>query len=379
MAFAQNQLSSITIPNSVITIGDMAFAKNSLVSITIPNSVTAIGNGAFGMNQLTSVAIPDNVTTIGMGAFGMNQLSMVNIPNFKIRIDEGAFTGNPLTSLTIGENTTTFVNKENFILSEDEEQLITYAGSDKDIIIPTGVSYIMDNAFLMNQLTSVEIPDSVTTIGAGAFMGNNNILNNPIIASFYNAISEEDEEVIKILNFIAYFGNQLTTITIPSSVIVIGEGAFMGNQLSTVTIPNSVTMIGVTAFMGNQLTTITIPNSVTTITGGAFMGNQLTTVTIPNSVTTIEGGAFMGNRLASISIPNSVRKIESIAFFSNPITRITIGSNVTLEDGAIENWFDSQYNLATGRYFTATEGRGFGKAAGTYTRASQNSNRWVRQ
>ena len=83
--FFSKGLTSVTIPNSVTTIGQGAFLNNQLTSVTIPNSVTTIGDYAFGLNQLTSVIIGSGVTTIGDYAFGY---------------------GNPLTSITIGANVT---------------------------------------------------------------------------------------------------------------------------------------------------------------------------------------------------------------------------------------------------------------------------------
>jgi hypothetical protein len=64
-----SSLTSITIPNSVTSIGDYAFAYCSLTSVTIPNSVTSIGNNAFAYCSLTSVTIPNSVTSIGDYAF----------------------------------------------------------------------------------------------------------------------------------------------------------------------------------------------------------------------------------------------------------------------------------------------------------------------
>ena len=93
-------------------------------------------------------------------------------------------------------------------------------------------------------------------------------------------------------------------------VVGIGEEAFYGNQLTEVTIPSSVTSIGDGAFADNQLTSLTILNGVESIGDYAFSGNQLTEVTIPNSVTSIGDYAFSGNREMIItnnsSIENSV-------------------------------------------------------------------------
>jgi hypothetical protein len=78
-AFEDNELTSVTIPNSVTSIGSSAFEDSELTSVTIPNSVTYIGSNAFYDNELTSVTIPNSVTSIGGGAFSSNRITSVVI------------------------------------------------------------------------------------------------------------------------------------------------------------------------------------------------------------------------------------------------------------------------------------------------------------
>ena len=89
---------SVTIGDSVTTIGDYAFSNTSLDSVTIGNSVTSIGEGAFGNNDLTSVIIPDSVTTIGRLAFQFNDLTSMTIPDSVTSIGQNVFNNNALTS-----------------------------------------------------------------------------------------------------------------------------------------------------------------------------------------------------------------------------------------------------------------------------------------
>ena len=247
-AFNDNQLTSVTIPNSVTSIGEGAFANNYLASATIGNSVTSIDDYAFAGNLLISATIPDSVTTIGYSAFSSNQLTSVALGDGVTTIGVAAFAYNRLTSVTIGDSVTS----------------------------------IGDYAFEGNQLTSVTIADSVTTIGDGAF--NNNQLTSVTIGDSVTSIGDY-----------AFEGNQLTSVTIPDSVTTIDDFAFGQNSLTSVTIGDSVTSIGDGAFQSNQLTSATIPNSVTTIGHLAFYNNQLTSVTIGNSVTSIGNYAFDNN------------------------------------------------------------------------------------
>ena len=85
-------LTSVTIPNSVTSIGEFAFRKNRLTSVTIPNSVTSIGRSAFNNNPLTSVTIPNSVTSIRSGAFTNTKLVEVKVPQ-NCDVEDFAFTG----------------------------------------------------------------------------------------------------------------------------------------------------------------------------------------------------------------------------------------------------------------------------------------------
>ena len=80
-AFDSSSLTSVTIPNSVLSIGDFGFAGNLLTRVTIPNSVTSIGDYAFNSNHLSRVTMPNSVTSIGYAAFSSNRLTRVTIPN----------------------------------------------------------------------------------------------------------------------------------------------------------------------------------------------------------------------------------------------------------------------------------------------------------
>lgn len=103
-AFEENNLTSVTIPDSVTNIEDYAFSFNNLTSVTIPNSVTHIGSAVFSCNKLTSVIIPDSVTEISPFAFTNNDLTSVTIPDSVTSIGDCAFQNNKLTSVHIGNS-----------------------------------------------------------------------------------------------------------------------------------------------------------------------------------------------------------------------------------------------------------------------------------
>ena len=269
----------------VTSIGNYAFSGCSgLTNITIPDSVTSIGNGAFyGCTGLTSVTIGNSVTSIGIYAFyGCSGLTSMILP----------FVGASKTA------------------SDRYDQVFGYifgyttTGSSSSSV--SGATY----QYYGGKYYYYYIPSSLksVTITGGEIPS----------CAFYNC-------------------SGLTSVAIPDGVTSIGGEAFKNcSGLTSITIPDSVTSIGVAAFRNcSGLTSITIPDSETSIGGSAFEDcSGLTSIIIPNSVTSIGNFAFWNcSGLTTVFYAGTEEqwKAVSIGFNNSSLTNATI---VYSSDGA---------------------------------------------
>ena len=209
------------------------------------------------------------------------------------------------------------------------------------------------NSDSIKEINYIVIPDSVTSIGEGAFMGCTSLEEITI-----------PDSVTSIEDWALKNCTSLKVITIPDSVTSIDEGAFMGcYSLKEITIPDSVTSIGEGAFMDcTSLKVITIPNSVTLIGEYAFSNcTSLEEITIPDSVTSIGVHAFSDcHSLEEITIPNSVTLIEDYAFFfCVSLKRIYIPDSITSIDDFAFSYCTSLEEITIPDSVTVIDGQAF--------------------
>ena len=350
---------------------------NYIESITIPDSIKSIGNYAFSdCDNLTAVYITDltawcNIPfTYGTDNGGSNPLenggalylnnelvTELNIPNTVTEIKPNAFYGcSSLTSVVIGDSVTSIGNTAFYdctsLTSVVIGDSVTSIGSSAfsgcssltEIVIPDSVTSIGDWAFRnCTSLTEIVIPDSVTSIGSSAF-GSCTSLTSVVIGDSVTSIGENA----------FYDCTSLTEIVIPDSVTSIGNYVFSNcGSLTEIVIPDSVTSIGESAFLDcSSLTEIVIPDSVTSIGEGAFLDcSSLTEMTIPFVGATKDGtsNSYFGYIFGASSysynssyVPTSLKKVTvtggtigSYAFrYCSSLTEIVISDSVTSIGGS---------------------------------------------
>ncbi|MBQ8414882.1 MAG: leucine-rich repeat protein, partial [Clostridia bacterium] len=363
-------LTNIEISDGVMSIGDYAFAYcDRLVNAVIGDSVTSIGYNAFYYcKRLSSITIGKNVTNIDTGAFSdCRILEVINKSSLPVSAgSSNNYVGNlAIYAIEVHNGESKIVNKDDLLFYNYNGiyYLVSYVGDQKEIVLPEKIinnSYdIYDYAFKdCISITSMVIPNSVTSIGDFAFSGCTSLVSIVI-----------GDSVTSIGNFAFSGCTSLVSIVIGESLTSIGYSAFSScTGLSTITVDENNTVYKsingnlyskdgkalIKYSCGKTDTEFVIPNIVTLIDHSAFRGcDSLTSIVIGDSVTSIGNYVFYDcDSLTSVVIGDSVTSIGHYAFWGcGSLTSVVIGDSVTAIG---DNAFDWNSSL-TDVYYTGTE------------------------
>lgn len=233
--------------------------------------------------------------------------------------------------------------------------------------LPNSVTSIGDHAFSgWDSLTSINLPNSITCISGNPFCSCNHLRairvspTHPFLATIDGVLFEKstktllchpcslDNSTYAIPEGIISIGksafescDKLTSVSLPDSITTIGDSAFAWClSLTSINLPDSITTIDDRVFaFCSSLTSINLPNSVTCIGKGAFrFCHSLNNISLPNSVTSIGDAAFSCCRsLTSINLPDSITSIAEDAFSSCPKLVLTVGPDTFAEEYAEKN------------------------------------------
>ncbi|MBQ4268587.1 MAG: leucine-rich repeat domain-containing protein, partial [Clostridia bacterium] len=307
-AFKNASITSIIIPDSVMSIGDDAFRGcSSLTNIVIPDSVTSIGSSAFdGCSGLTGVEIGDSVTSIGRSAFyNCSSLTSVYITDIAAWCNI-SFKGDSANPLYSAENL--YLNNE-LVTELEIPDTVTKIKADAfahfrgltSVVIPDSVTSIGSSAFYYcRSLTSVVIGKSVTSIGDSAFVGCNSLQYN--VKDNLKYLGSKDNDYFALITVV---NQNLSSYKIDENTKIIADSAFEDcNRLARVTIPDSVTSIGNAAFYDcDSLTSVYYKGALENwdkISIGCYYNSNLTDATRyyyseTEPTLTAGGTAYSGN------------------------------------------------------------------------------------
>lgn len=280
-AFDGARCKKIHIPNSVVEIGEGAFSGIEATQIKLPDNITVIKDYTFDFTDLEKIHLPKNLHYIYLSAFedcdwlehirlpkyvmiiqdrafyGCFSLKSLHIPEYVAGIGKKAFSGcKALSRITVSKRNLTFDSRDNCnaVIRTATDELVV--GGNKTSI-PNTVKRIGPHAFAGRQIEHIDIPNSVTYIGKGAF------------SDCYELVSITLPDCIEEINYGTFFGcGKLTDIHLPQSLKKIDDYAFSFVSSSSITIPCNVDSIGNSAFSNcDSLREIHIENPIPIFVG----------------------------------------------------------------------------------------------------------------
>lgn len=300
----------IVIPIGVEEISVNAFAGSGIEKVVIPNSVRVIDESAFqGISSLNTVEFSNGDLEIGKSAFlDCSSLTSINLKSGKKNIGETAFYHSGLTSINLGSGI-------------ESIGISAFVGTNlSSLVFPSSLKTIGNNAFnSINTLSSVTFGGGEETLGTGAFQSTS--IHELILPPTLSVIPEN-----------AFRDNfQLTSVKIPSGVLIIDSYAFYGSyNLREVDFGDTVQMIKERAFYAADLREVTFPNSLLEIELLAFANNpNLRDVRLGFGLQTIRSNAFQSTDIRDLHIPSSITTLEADAFLYTNLQNLSISESAT--------------------------------------------------
>ncbi len=353
-------LNEITIPASVISMGDFTFTTcMSLKKVTFEgDAITSIGDFAFSdCRELSSITLPSKLTHIGNRAFYGAGLYGITLPNTVKVLDEYSFANcTNLSSIKLS-NSLEWVGDYSFAncskkVNVTRKNGLAYLGSEENpylllldlsnvaepvenpFVIDENTKFIHTWAFMNAGATTVTIPDSVIFIGTEAFKGCG-ALSSVVIGEGVEYIGDsafkdcDDLKSVKFTGAVKFMGyyvfencNYIETVDFGDKMEYIGNAAFMGCWfIQEITIPDSVTYIGQKAFLSCvDLKKVTLGKGITEIQRDTFQNcYDLKEIVFSENIKIIGEASFSAcSSLESVTLNDGVEEIHPLAFASCP-------------------------------------------------------------
>lgn len=345
-------LSSLTFNGKVKSIGAHAFENTALTSVTLPDGLISLGAGAFGGTNLkgmvsggndyqisgdfilskdgetlllyigtgTTCTIPGTVKEIAANAFAGSSITSLTIPANVVKIGEGAFRNSNLTSVTINANSL-----------EEIPAFAFFGTSISEISLPSSVTYIGDYAFGNSALTTFNFaPSQGAELGSYVFSGCEQLVEIAL------------DSKISVLGDVVFGGcTALETVTLPA-LEYLGAYTFAETPaLKTVTFAAGAKVTGNYTFAAESaedranLTNVTLGSELTTIGQSAFFNCASLTSIDLNGAEIIEANAFFGcTSLSTVIGLENVKAIGTLAFYNNSFEELTLANAENIGDGA---------------------------------------------
>ncbi len=363
-------LKDITLPGTVTDLEGTAFENcTDLKNVTIAGPVTTIGRRTFsGCTNLVSIDMPDTVESIGIEAFkDCTSLKTISLPKNLTSVTGQAFVGcTGLTAIKAHADSTAFSNPTSssyagILLNADKTELIAFpeglstsisVGSVGSTITKIGdyafysnkrltsvdfgsyVKEIGNSSFALTNISTVSIPSSVVSIGVSAF----DAYTYPIVTGKLATLDLSKATSLESIGDYAFRYTSVKSFTLPDNSVLKTIGArvfYECKSLTTVDFKSGSVLesIGQGAFYNcNVLTSVTVPDTVTNLGEFVFYGcSAMTSAKLSKKLTALPNSTFRGcTNLKAVTLPSTITSVGSYAFAAcSSLSDVEIPNSVT--------------------------------------------------